>query len=486
MKLLKDILYRAGLLDVMGSTNIAITSVHLDSRRVKKYSLFVAIKGGAMDGHLYIDAAIEKGAIAVVCEELPEKLNDSVTYVRVKNSRFALAWIASNFYDNPSSKLKLVGVTGTNGKTTVATLLYNLYKNLGYRAGLLSTVVNKVDKKEVPSTHTTPDPLALNELLSQMVEAGCSHCFMEVSSHAVDQERITGLDFAGGVFTNITHDHLDYHKTFDNYIEAKQKFFTALKPTAFALTNRDDKNGNIMLQNSKANRKSYGLKTMADFKCKVLENHLTGLLLNIDGNELAAKLIGTFNAYNILAVYGTAILLGEPKLNVLTGISTLNPVEGRFQFIKTGNKIIGIVDYAHTPDALKNVLENIKTLRTGNETLITVVGCGGDRDKAKRPIMRKVATDFSNKVILTSDNPRTEVPEAIIEDMKEGMDPIENKKTLVIVDRKEAIRTACLMAQPGDIILVAGKGHEKYQEINGVRHPFDDMQVLTENLKTVC
>lgn len=486
MKLLKDILYRAGLLDVMGSTNIAITSVHLDSRKVKKYSLFVAIKGGAMDGHEYIDKAIASGAIAVVCEELPEKLNDNVTYVRVKNSRFALAWIANNFYDSPSSKLKLIGITGTNGKTTVATLLYNLFKNLGYKAGLISTVVYKVDKREVSATHTTPDPLALNELLAQMVETGCSHCFMEVSSHAVDQDRITGLDFAGGVFTNITHDHLDYHKTFDNYIEAKQKFFTSLKPSAFALSNKDDKNGAIMLQNSKANRKFYGLKTMSDFKCKVLENQLTGLMLSIDGNEVVTKLIGTFNAYNILAVYGVAVLLGEPKLNVLTGISTLNPVDGRFQFIKTPNKIIGVVDYAHTPDALKNVLENIKSLRTGNETLITVVGCGGDRDKTKRPIMRKVATDFSNKVILTSDNPRTEKPEAIIEDMKEGMDPLENKKTIVIVDRKEAIRTACLMAQPGDIILVAGKGHEKYQEIDGVRHPFDDMQVLTENLKAVC
>lgn len=485
MKLLKDILYRAGLEDVKGSTNIAITSVHLDSRKVKKYSLFVAISGTVVDGHKYIDTAVAAGAIAVVCEQFPEKLDDNVTYVKVKNSRFALAWMASNFYDTPSSKLKLVGVTGTNGKTTVATLLYNLFKNLGFKAGLISTVVYKVDKTEIPATHTTPDPLVLNALLGQMVEAGCTHCFMEVSSHAVDQDRITGLDFAGGVFTNITHDHLDYHKTFDNYIEAKQKFFTSLKPGAFALSNKDDRNGSVMLQNSKANKKYYGLKTPADFKCKILENQLTGLLLNIDGTELVTRLIGTFNAYNILAVYSTAILLGEPKMNVLTGISTLNAVEGRFQYIKTGSKIIGVVDYAHTPDALKNVLENIKSLRTGNEKLITVVGCGGDRDKAKRPVMRKIATDFSDKVILTSDNPRSEEPEAIIEDMKEGMDPIEAKKTISIADRKEAIRTACLMAQPGDIILVAGKGHEKYQEIKGVKHPFDDMQVLSENLKAL-
>lgn len=480
MKLLSEILYKSRLEEIIGSTNLAISSVAFDSRKVKKDSLFVAMKGTAVDGHQYIDQAISSGAIAIVCEDLPVQLNEQITYVKVLDSSKALGFIACNFYDNPSEKLKLVGVTGTNGKTTTVTLLFNLFRSLGYHVGLLSTVQNKIDQEIIPSTHTTPDALALNELLAKMVEKGCQYAFMEVSSHAVVQNRIAGIHFTGAVFSNITHDHLDYHKTFDEYIKAKKGFFDQLSEDAFALTNKDERHGMVMLQNTKAHKVTYGLKTVADHKCKVIENHLNGLLLNIDGHEVWVKLIGSFNAYNVLAVYSTAVLLKQDSRQVLIALSNLNSVEGRFQYIKSKNGIIGIVDYAHTPDALKNVLETIKDIRTGNEQVISLVGCGGDRDTAKRPIMSKIACDYSNRVILTSDNPRSEDPEEILNQMQSGIDPVDAKKTLRISDRREAIKTACSFAKSGDIILVAGKGHEKYQEIKGVKHPFDDFEILKE------
>lgn len=483
MKLLSDILYKVRLEEVLGSTHMAISSVAFDSRKVKKGSLFVATRGTASDGHHYIELAIEAGAIAVVCEEFPPNKKENVTYVKVADSSYSLGIIACNFYDNPSEKLKLVGVTGTNGKTTTVTLLFNLFKTLGYSVGLLSTVQNKINGTVIPATHTTPDSLALNELLAMMVEQECEYVFMEVSSHAVVQHRITGLNFAGAVFTNITHDHLDYHKTFEEYIKAKKGFFDQLPSGAFALVNKDDRNGLVMLQNSKAQKYTYGLKNLADYKCRIIENHLAGLYLNIDGQDIWVKLIGTFNAYNVLAVYATAVLLKQDKTNVLTALSNLNSVEGRFQYIKSANGIIGIVDYAHTPDALKNVLETIKDIRSGNENVITVVGCGGDRDSAKRPVMAAIATEYSDKVILTSDNPRSEDPELILDQMQKGVSPVHTKKTLRITDRKEAIRTACSLSNKGDIILIAGKGHEKYQEINGVKHHFDDMEVLKETIK---
>jgi UDP-N-acetylmuramoyl-L-alanyl-D-glutamate--2,6-diaminopimelate ligase len=485
MRLLTDILYKAGLEEIIGTTNVAVASITFDSRKVKKDSLFIAVRGTAVDGHNFIDAAIEAGAIAIVCEEIPAHKHENTTYVRVKDSHYALGIIASNFYDNPSQKLKLVGVTGTNGKTTTVTLLYNLFKSLGYTVGLLSTVKNKIQNEEVAATHTTPDAIALNELLGKMVEKGCQYAFMEVSSHAVVQHRVSGITFAGGVFTNITHDHLDYHKTFDEYIRAKKMFFDHLPEEAFALTNKDDANGKVMLQNTKASKVSYALKSPADHKCRIIENHLNGLLLNIDGKEVWVKLIGAFNAYNVLAVYSAAVLLKQDPVNILTALSTLNAVEGRFQYLKSEHGVIGIVDYAHTPDALKNVLETIKGIRTGSEQVITLVGCGGDRDAAKRPVMAKIACQFSNKVILTSDNPRSEDPEEILNQMQKGIDPVDMKKTLRISDRREAIRTACSLAKPGDIILVAGKGHEKYQEIKGTKHPFDDYEILKETLKAL-
>lgn len=485
MKLLKDILYKAGLLEVSGSTNIAITSITYDSRAVLKDSLFIALRGGKADGHHYMEDVASKGAIAIVCEEFPEVMSEKVAYVKVKDTHAALGMIASNYYDTPSSGLKLVGITGTNGKTTTATLLYTLFRSLGYKTGLISTVRNMINGEEVATTLTTPDAISLNRLLHQMLDAGCTYCFMEVSSHAVVQHRITGLQFAGGVFTNITHDHLDYHKTFEEYIRAKKGFFDQLDSSAFALVNKDDPNGAVMLQNTKAAKKYYSMRTMADFKAKVLENQFSGLLMNMEGTEMWSKLIGTFNAYNLLAVYGTAALLKQEKMNVLTTLSTLNAVEGRFQYFRTDKGITGIVDYAHTPDALLNVLKTIRDIRSGNERVITVVGCGGDRDAAKRPIMALVACENSDKVILTSDNPRSEDPELIITQMKEGIETLYFKKTLCITDRKEAIRTACSLAQPGDIILLAGKGHEKYQEIKGVKYPFDDLEVLKENLKQI-
>lgn len=483
MKLLTDILYKAGLVEIAGTTNIAVSAIAFDSRKVKKDSLFVATRGTSVDGHNFISQSIESGAIAIVCEEFPAEIIEGVTYVKVKDSSYALGVIAANFYDNPSQKLKLVGVTGTNGKTTTVTLLFNLFRLLGYSVGLLSTVRNRINNDVIPATHTTPDAIALNELLHTMVEKGCQFAFMEVSSHAVVQHRIAGVQFSGGVFTNITHDHLDYHKTFDEYIKAKKMFFDQLSDEAFALTNKDDANGMVMLQNTRAKKVTYAIKSIADHKCRVMENHLSGLLLNIDGQELWVKLIGSFNAYNVLAVYATAILLKQEKTNVLTALSTLNPVEGRFQHLKSEGGVIGIVDYAHTPDALKNVLETIKNIRTGNEQVITLVGCGGDRDAAKRPVMANIACQLSNKVILTSDNPRSEDPEEILNQMQKGIEPTDVKKVLRIADRKEAIKTACSLAKPGDIILVAGKGHETYQEIKGVKHPFDDYEILKEIIK---
>jgi UDP-N-acetylmuramoyl-L-alanyl-D-glutamate--2,6-diaminopimelate ligase len=480
MKLLSDILYKTRLEEIIGSTNVAISSVTFDSRKVKKDCLFIATRGTASDGHHYIELAIENGAVAVVCEELPETIKENITYVKVLDSSASLGYIACNYFDNPSEKLKLVGITGTNGKTTTVTLLFNLFRGLGYNVGLLSTVENKINNTVIPSTHTTPDALALNELLANMVEQGCQYAFMEVSSHAIVQHRITGLKFTGAAFSNITHDHLDYHKTFEEYIKAKKLFFDHLQDDAFALTNKDDRNGMVMLQNTKAKKYSYGLKSIADFKCRVVENHLNGLLLSIDNQEVWVKLIGSFNAYNVLVVYAVSQLLKQDKVQVLTTLSNLNSVEGRFQYIKSKTGIVAIVDYAHTPDALKNVLETIKDIRTGNEQVITLAGCGGDRDSAKRPIMAQIACEYSNKVILTSDNPRSENPEDILNQMQAGINPVDAKKTLRISDRKEAIRTAVAFAKEGDIILIAGKGHEKYQEINGVKHPFDDFEIVKE------
>jgi UDP-N-acetylmuramoyl-L-alanyl-D-glutamate--2,6-diaminopimelate ligase len=485
VKLLKDILYKAGIEEVIGNTHLAVETICFDSRLAEKMSAFVAVRGTQTDGHLFIDKAIAQGSKIIVCEELPSNLLEGVTYVKVKNSAEALGVMASNYYDNPSEKLKLVGVTGTNGKTTVTTLLHRLYRAFGNKPGLISTVVNLIGTKEIPATHTTPDPVQLNRLLQQMVEEGCKYCFMEVSSHAIHQRRIAGLKFAGGIFTNITHDHLDYHKTFDNYIKAKKQFFDDTPADAFSLVNVDDVHGEIMVQNTKSKVYHFALRTDADFKAKILENHFQGLNLILDDREIWSKLIGKFNAYNLLATYAAAILLGEEKMEVLTMLSNLNPPTGRFQYIRSENGIIGIVDYAHTPDALKNVLSTIQEIRGGNEKVITVIGCGGDRDKTKRPEMAKIAADLSDRVMLTSDNPRSEEPEAIIKDMQAGLEITQQKKSLAITDRKEAIKAAASMAEPGDIILVAGKGHETYQEIKGERFDFDDMKILTEMLNLV-
>lgn len=484
MKLLKDILYKSRITEVRGSTNIAVESITMDSRAVKSFCLFVALKGVSTDGHAYIENAIKAGAVAVVCEAIPAEVNDAITYVQVSNSAEALGYIAANFYNNPSEKLKVIAVTGTNGKTTTATLLYRIVRKLGYKAGLLSTVVNRINDKEVPSTHTTPDAISLQKLMSDMVEAGCEYCLMEASSHALHQHRITGVNIKGAVFTNITHDHLDYHKTFNEYIKAKKILFDILPSSAFALINHDDRHSEIMIQNTKAKAKTYALQSMADYKTKILDNSFSGLHLSIDQQELYTRLIGDFNAYNILAVYATCVELGFDKMDVLTAISTVEAPEGRFEYFTNADNITAVVDYAHTPDALKNVIETIQNIRTGNERLITVVGCGGDRDRTKRPVMAKLAAELSDQAILTSDNPRSESPEAIIEEMRTGLDPILLRKTLSITDRMEAIRTACSFARPGDIILIAGKGHEKYQEINGVKHPFDDLTIAKETLHT--
>lgn len=480
MKIFKDILYKVSLFSVSGSTDIEIGDIQFDSRLVGKGSLFVATVGTHADGHKYIDTAIEKGAVAIVCQTMPSELKKGVTYVQVINSSNALGIIAANYYNNPSQKLKLVGVTGTNGKTTTVTLLHQLFRRLGYNTGMLSTVENKINDDVIPSTHTTPDALALNYLLSKMIEAGCSHCFMEVSSHAVVQQRIAGLNFAGGLFTNITHDHLDYHVTFDEYIKAKKLFFDNLGSTAFALVNADDKRGNVMLQNTKAERYTFGLRTMTDYKGKVLANSFNGLQMEIDNRDVWFRLVGSFNAYNLLGVYATAHLLGEEKEAVLMELSNLEAARGRFDRVVSTNGVTAIIDYAHTPDALQNVLETIVDLRQNNEQIITIIGCGGNRDSAKRPVMADIACKFSDKIILTSDNPRDEDPQEIIRQMEAGVTITNQKKTLSILDRKEAIKTACLIAKPGDIILVAGKGHENYQEIKGVKHHFDDKEVIQE------
>lgn len=482
MKELKEILYGVAITEVVGDTSVNVSSLAFDSRKVQEGSCYVAQKGTQVDGHEFISGAIASGAVAIICEELPAESLSTITYVKVKDSAEALGVIASNYYDNPSTQLKLVGVTGTNGKTTTVTLLHQLFSGLGQKTGLISTVVNKIGSKEVKATHTTPDAIQLNASLADMVIAGCECCFMEVSSHAVVQRRIAGLHFEGGVFTNITHEHLDFHKTFKEYIQAKRGFFNQLGKASFALSNKDDKNGEVMLQETLAKKHYYALKTPADFKGRVVESNFDGLSLKLDDQEFWSPLIGFFNAYNLTAVYGTAILLGEEKLETLTILSTLKSVAGRFQHVNI-NKVSGIVDYAHSPDALENVLKTIQDIRTGNEEVITVVGCGGDRDRGKRPLMAGIACKLSNRVILTSDNPRTENPESIIEEMKEGVDVVARRKVLSITNRREAIRTAVSLAQPNDILIVAGKGHENYQEINGVRTHFDDMEVLTEALK---
>jgi len=483
MRYLSEILDGVAFTELQGSADMEISAVVFDSRKVVKDCLFVAVQGTVVDGHDYIEQAVKDGAVAVICEELPAHVTGEVDFFLVANSAVALGIVASNFYDKPSSKLRLVGVTGTNGKTTVATLLYKLFIDLGYKCGLLSTVENRINGEVVPATHTTPDPVALNELLDKMVTKGCDYCFMEVSSHAVAQHRIEGLEFAGGIFTNLTHDHLDYHKTFENYLKAKKAFFDGLPKGAFALTNADDKNGSVMLQNTRAHKKTYGLKNMADYKVKMLENQFDGLVLNVDGDDVYFKLVGSFNAYNLLAVYGAAMLLEQDKAKVLTSLSKLSGAEGRFDYITGPNKIVGIVDYAHTPDAVQNVLSTIHDIRKGNEKVITVIGCGGDRDKTKRPVMAKVAATLSDKVILTSDNPRSEDPAQIIKDMEAGLDANTQRKAISITDRREAIKTAVHLAQPGDIILLAGKGHEKYQEIKGVRNHFDDKEELAEQFR---
>lgn len=482
---LQEILYSVAIAELVGTTNREVTALVFDSRKVVAGSVFFAIKGTLSDGHKYISSAITDGAEVIICEHLPEEVVADVTYIQVADPSAALGIMASNFYGNPSSKIQLVGITGTNGKTTIATLLFKLFIELGYKVGLISTVQNQINELVIPATHTTPNPLALNELLDRMVNEGCGYCFMEVSSHAVVQHRIEGITFAGGVFSNITHDHLDFHGTFDNYIRAKRGFFDSLPKGAFALTNADDKNGMVMLQNSKASKKTYALKQLADYKATVIENSFNGLHLDIDGIEVFFKLVGSFNAYNLLAAYGTALLLNQDQLTVLTTLSRLDGAEGRFEYLSSKTGVIGIVDYAHTPDAVQNVLSTVQNIRKGTEQVITVIGCGGDRDKTKRPIMAQVACDWSDKVILTSDNPRSEDPQAIISEMEQGVSPTNKRKTLSITDRKEAIKTACHLAKPGDIIIVAGKGHEKYQEVNGVRNHFDDKEILLEQFNLI-
>ncbi len=482
---LQDLLYGVSIQSLVGRPNQEVTALAFDSRQIDQNTCFFAIRGTAVDAHQYIEQTIAAGASVIVCETMPEVLLTDVTYVQVENSSVALGIVANNFYGNPSTKLKLIGITGTNGKTTIATLLFQLFRGLGYNVGLISTVQNHINDQIIPATHTTPNPIALSSLLLDMVKANCAYCFMEVSPHAVVQHRIAGLNFSGGVFSNITHDHLDFHQTFDNYLKAKKEFFDHLPKSAFALTNADDKNGKVMLQNTKANKKTYALKQMADFRAKIIENKFSGLHLSLDQMDVYFKMVGSFNAYNLLAAYGTALLLDQDKLNVLTLLSNLAGAEGRFDYTVSKQGIIGIVDYAHTPDAVQNVLSTIANIRKGTEQVITVIGCGGDRDKTKRPIMAQVACDWSDKVILTSDNPRTENPQVIIQEMEKGVSPTNQRKAISILDRKEAIKTACHIAKPGDIILVAGKGHEKYQEISGVRHHFDDKEVLTEQLNQI-
>ena len=483
MKILKDILYKVTINAVVGSTSTTVNKIEFDSRKVETDDVFIAIRGTLADGHNYIEKAIKDGATSIVCEVLPETLQDGITYVEVENSNQALAFIAANYFEHPSENLKLVGVTGTNGKTTVTSLLYQLFKKAGYKVGLLSTVKIMVDNTEYKATHTTPDSLTINKYLKLMNDEGVEFCFMEASSHGIHQSRTEGLKFAGGIFTNLSHDHLDYHESFAEYRDVKKAFFDHLPKDAFALSNMDDKNGLVMLQNTEAKKYTYALKNYADYRAQILENEFSGLLLKVNDSELWTKLIGSFNAYNILAIYGAAELLGLEKDEILRLISELDNVSGRFQYFISEEKITAIVDYAHTPDALKNVLETINSIRTKNEELITVFGCGGDRDKTKRPKMAHIASALSTKVIFTSDNPRSEVPEAIIEDMEKGVEPQNFKKTLSITDRKQAIKTACQMAEAKDIILIAGKGHETYQEIKGERFDFDDYKTVQEFLK---
>lgn len=475
-------MYGSSIKEVIGRTDVEVNSITFDSREVGDNDLFVAIKGAQMDGSQFIDSAISKGATTIVCQDIPSKVHEGVNYVIVEDAHKTLSILANNFYDQPSKELKLIGVTGTNGKTTTTTLLFELFRKLGFSVGLISTVENRIDDLVIPTERTTPDAVSLNKLLADMVEAGCDYCFMEVSSHAIHQDRVGQLTFAGGGFTNITPEHLDYHNTFKEYIFTKKLFFDRLPKEAFAISNRDDKNGEVMLQNTKAKKMYYALKSMADFKAKVLENNFSGLVLSINGRELYTQLVGGFNAYNLLLVYAIANQLFDDELEILRVISELGSVEGRFEFYSSETGIIGIVDYAHTPDALENVLNTIKEIRTGNETVFTVVGCGGDRDKTKRPVMASTACELSDKVVLTSDNPRTEDPDQIIEEMKAGVGGEYYHKTLSITDRREAIKLACSMAQPKDIILIAGKGHETYQEINGVKYDFDDLEILKETL----
>ena len=479
---LKDILYKVSLEKVVGNTAVAFRELQFDSRKVGLDDVFIAIKGTQSDGHQFIKKAIDQGALAVVCQQIPKEIINGITYLQVQDTQQALAIMASHFYGNPSAELQLVGVTGTNGKTTIATLLYTLFTSAGYKVGLLSTIKVIIGATERSATHTTPDSLAINKYLRQMVDAGVAYCFMEVSSHGIDQKRTEGLHFAGGIFTNLSHDHLDYHTSFKQYRDVKKTFFDGLPKTAFALTNADDKNGPVMLQNTKARKYTYALKTIADYKAQILENQLQGLLLKINNQELWVKLIGNFNAYNLLAIYATAEQLGLEELEILQLLSTLESVDGRFQYLVSEGKITAIIDYAHTPDALKNVLETINTIRSGNEQLITVVGCGGDRDVEKRPKMGAIAAQLSTKVIFTSDNPRSENPDTIIQHIEAGVPPQHYKKTIAISDRKQAIKTACQMANEHDIILVAGKGHETYQEIQGVRSEFDDRKTISELL----
>ncbi|WP_041252307.1 UDP-N-acetylmuramoyl-L-alanyl-D-glutamate--2,6-diaminopimelate ligase [Flavobacterium indicum] len=483
MKKLKDILYKVHIEAVHGSTDVNVKKIEFDSRKVTKNDVFVAIKGTLSDGHEYIDKAISLGAKAIICEAFPAAFVEGITYVQVESSNQALSFLAANFYDNPSQKLKLVGVTGTNGKTTIASLLYQMFKKAGYKVGLLSTVKIMVDTNEHKATHTTPDSLTINHYLNEMVEVGCEFCFMEVSSHGIHQKRTESLHFEGGVFTNLSHDHLDYHNTFAEYRDVKKSFFDQLPKTAFALTNVDDKNGVVMLQNTAARKRTYALKTYAEYKAQILENQLSGLLLKVNNEEVWVKLIGSFNAYNVLAIYGVAVELGIESQEALRLLSELESVSGRFQYFISDSNVTVIIDYAHTPDALENVLNTIADIRTKNEQLITVVGCGGDRDKTKRPIMANCASSLSDKAIFTSDNPRTEDPQVILEEMEAGVEAQNFKKTISILDRKQAIKTACQMAHSGDIILIAGKGHETYQEINGVRHDFDDMQIAKELMR---
>jgi len=475
LKLLKDILYKVSVNAVYGDTNVKVAQVDFDSRKVVKDSLFVAQIGNSVDGHLYIDKAISLGATTIICEELPIHLEANITFIQVEDSNKTLAIIASNFYDNPSSKLKLIGVTGTNGKTTVASLLYQLFKKSGYKTGLLSTVQILVDTTVFNATHTTPDSVTINYYLHQMVLLGVDYCFMEVSSHGIHQKRTEGLEFAGGIFTNLSHDHLDYHVSFASYRDVKKSFFDSLPKTAFALTNLDDKNGNVMLQNTKARKRTYALKTLADYKAKIIEKSFSGTLISINDTEFWTKLIGNFNAYNLAAIIGVAYELDLEKIEILTIISQLESVSGQFEHLVSDNGVIAIVDYAHTPDALKNVLETINDIRTNNEKLITVIGCGGDRDKTKRPKMAHIASQLSTQAIFTSDNPRTENPDTILEEMEEGVSAENLKKIITISDRRQAIKTACKFSEAGDILLIAGKGHENYQEISGERFHFDDL-----------